>query len=503
MYVELNGVNVELPQGVTTLRDVIESTRTEYHEGLVVGIVKGRRSQKLEIVKEYAIQTSKGEIKIEINDDTKLLWFENYEKFIGSKVHWSQPLVASIGPVVTNLSVDRNEREYQRWDVVYSLGGFDNSNTYLSFVKRRHIASYGTHAAVGKTTAGKNVLEKLENGDVIQKIEPIEQWELVTDKFTTSDLDLKLDNGMEIYTYVKVELSRDASEGVEHFLALVKDGYFRVDATTNSYALSSRLKGRSCPFEIRDVRSEGSVTIRTAGSSFGNVYIYKKDASSNPNHSVVGYVSEGLEFVKLASAGQQLKVVTDPVRIMFLGKKYDAVEQEMKKFDLEVEKIGYAGDDAIIVSQIPLNTVDILKSKKVLTSAIPGNDLVKVELFDVTAPKTVSYFRTVTGLRDNPVGSLGVYVTYGKTIIFRSQTQEKFELVPENLPVEIVKNGEIGVTNQAAKHAGLVGVRLEDNNRYGPTGEKFSGTNIIGRVIEPRALKDIKEGSMIYVYEAL
>ncbi len=230
--------------------------------------------------------------------------------------------MASIGPVVTDLSVDRSEREYQRWDVIYSLGGFDNSNTYLTFIKRRHTTSYGTHAAVGKTTAGKNVLEKLENGDVIQKIEPIEQWELVTNKFTTSDLDLKLEDGMEIYTYVKVVLSRDASEGVEHFLALVKDGYFRVDATTNSYILSSRLKGRSCPFEIRDVRGEGSVTIRTAGSSFGNVYIYKKDASSNPNHSVIGYISEGLEFIKLARAGQQLKVETDPVRIMFLGKTY-------------------------------------------------------------------------------------------------------------------------------------------------------------------------------------
>ncbi len=503
MFVELNGNKVELPQDVTTLRDVVEFTRIEYHEGLVIGIVKGRRAQKLEIVKEYAIQTSKGEIKIEINDETKLLWFENYEKFVGSKVHWSQPHVASIGPVVTDLSVDRNEREYQRWDVIYSLGGFDNSNTYLTFIKRRHTASYGTQAAVGKTTAGKNVLEKLENGDVIQKIEPIEQWELVTNKFTTSDLDLKLEDGMEIYTHVKVVLSRDASEGVEHFLALVKDGYFRVDATTNSYILSSRLKGRSCPFEIRDVRGEGSITIRTAGSSFGNVYIYKKDASSNPNHSVIGYISEGLEFIKLARAGQQLKVETDPVRIMFLGKTYDSIERELKKFDLKLEKMGDAGDDAVIVSQNPLNTVDILKSKRIQTFAIPAKNLLKVELYDATAPKTVSYFRTVTGLRDNPVGSLGVYVTYGKTIIFRSQTKERFELVPENLPIEIVKNGEIGVTNQAAKHAGLVGVRLEDNNRYGPTGEKFSGTNVIGRVVEPGALKEVKEGDMIYVYEAL
>ncbi len=503
MFVELNGKKLEITEDTKTLRDIFDVTKTQYSEGLVVGVVKGRKTQKLEIFKEYAIHTTKGEIKIEINDENKRLWFKNYEKFIGSKVHWSQPQVTSIGPVVTDLNTDRSEREYQRWDVIYSLGGFDSVNTYLSFIKRRHVTSYGTNAIIGKTTAGKSVLEKLENGDIIQKIEPIERWELVTDKFTTFDLDTKLEDGMEVYTYVKAVLSRDASEGVEHFLALVKNGYFRVDATTNSYIMSSRLKGRSCPFEVRDVRGEGAITIRTAGSSFGNVYIYKKDASSSPNHSVIGYISEGLEFIKLAAVGQQLKVETDPVRIMFLGKTYSAIEQELEKFGLELKKEGYTGDDAVIVSQTPLNTVDILKSKRIQTFAIPEKGLVEVNLYESTAPKTISYFRMVTGLRDNPVGSLRAYVTYGRTIIFRSQTKDRYELVPENIPTEIVKDGEIGVTNQAAKHAGLIGVRLEDNSRYGPTGEKFSGTNIIGKIVEPKALKEVKENDMIYLYEAL
>jgi len=503
MFVALNGKKVEITEEAATLRDIFDITKTQYNEGLVVGVIKGRRTQKLEIVKEYAIQTTKGEIKIEVNDETKLVWFKSYEKLVGSKVHWSQPQVTSVGPIVTDLRIDRNEREYQRWDVIYSLGGFDSANTYLSFIKRRHLASYGTNAIVGKTIAGKSVLEKLENGDIIEKIEPIERWELVTDKFTTSDLDTKLEDGMEVYTYVKAVLSRDASEGVEHFLALVKNGHFTVDATTNSYIVSSRLKGRSCPFEIRDVRGEGSITIRTAGSSFGNVYIYKKDASSSPDHSVIGYVSEGLEFVKLATAGQQLKVETDPVRIMFLGRTYYSIEQELEKFGLELKKEGYIGDDAVIVSQSPLNTVDILKSKKIQTFAIPQKSLVEVKLYEAAAPKTISYFRMVTGLRDNPVGSLRAYVTYGRTVIFRSQIMDKYELVPENLPTETVRNGEIGVTNQAAKHAGLIGVRLEDNNRYGPTGEKFSGTNIIGRIVEPWALKGVKENDTIYLYESL
>jgi putative methanogenesis marker protein 3 len=502
-FIVFNGKEVVLDPTVRTLRDVFERTKTPYHDGLIAGIIKGREAQKLEVIKEYAVYTDKGEIRIEINESCRHLWLRTYAFFVGANIHWSQPQIVSAGPVPTDLKTVRTEREYERWDITYSLGGFDPANTYLSFIKKRHSASYGTNIVLGKAVAGRNVLEKLENGDEIQKIEPIERLEYVTDKFTTTDLDLRLEHGMEVYTYFKATLSRDASESVEHFLALVKDGCFRVDAVTNTYVVSTRLRGRSSPFEMLDARSEGAITVRTSGNDRGNVFIYKRDTPSNSNHSVIGYVSEGLELVKIATPGQKLRVYTDPTRIMLLGLGYASIEQEVKRLGISLEREGYDGDDAVVVNQTPLNTVDILKAKSVKTFAVPHDKLINIELYEDRAPKTVAYFRTVAGLRDNPVGSLQTYVKYGETIMFRAQTSETFDIVPENTPTEKVQAAEIGVSNRSSKYAGLIGVRLEDNERYGPTGERFNSTNIIGRILNAEPLQNVRENETIFVYEAL
>ncbi|MGZ4929885.1 MAG: methyl-coenzyme M reductase-associated protein Mmp3 [Halobacteriota archaeon] len=502
-FITFDGKRLDLDDGSTrTLRDAFDRTNTPYAEGLVIGIIKGRRTQRLEAIKEYGLYTNKGEIRVEIDEQYKSLWIATYQGFAGCKVHWEQPQIVSIGPIPSTVAIDRSEREYERWDITYSLGGFDQTNTYLSFIKKRHSASYGTNVVLGKAIAGKNVLEKLVNGDEIQRIEPIERLEQITDKFTTSDPDTELEDGMEIYTHFKATLSKDASEGVEHFLALVKEGYYRVDATTNTYVLSARLQGRSCPFEMLDARSEGAITVRTSGRNYGNVYVYKRDTPSNSSHSVIGYVSAGLELVKLASAGQRLRVYTDPTRIMFLGMRYPTVEREARKLGIALEKEGYTGNDAVVVRQLPLNTVDIIKARRVRTYAIPEAKLIPIELYDERAPNTVAYIRTITGLRDNPVGSLEAYVRYGKTIMFRAQTIEKFDITPENVPITTVPAAEIGVSNRSSKYAGLIGVRLEDNEKYGPTGERFNSTNIAGRILNDGPLKDTKENEAVYVYEA-
>ncbi|MEI7827140.1 MAG: methanogenesis marker 3 protein [Euryarchaeota archaeon] len=499
----LDGKQVVLDPAIQTLRDAFERTNTPYHDGLIVGIIKGREAQKLDVIKEYAVYTNKGEIRIEINELCRRLWLRTYKLFVGASVHWSQPQIVSAGPVPSDLKVDRAEREYEHWDITYSLGGFDKANTYLSFIKKRHSASYGTNAVLGKAVAGRSVLEKLENGDEIQRIEPIERLEYITDKFTTSDLDIKLEHGMEVYTYFKATLSRDASEGVEHFLALAKDGCYRVDRVTNTYIVSARLRGRSSPFEMLDARSEGAITVRTSGNDSGNVFIYKRDTPSNSNHSVIGYVSEGLELVKIATPGQKLRVYTDPTRIMLLGMRYALIEKEVNRLGIRLEREGYEGDDAVVVRQSPLNTIDILKARSVKTFAIPHDKLVKIELCEDNAPKTVAYFRTVAGLRDNPVGSLQTHVTYGKTVMFRAQTIDKFDIVPENTPIAKVSAAEIGVSNRSSKYAGLIGVRLEDNEKYGPTGERFNSTNIVGRILDTTPLQNVRENETIYIQEAL
>jgi len=44
-------------------------------------------------------------------------------------------------------------------------------------------------------------------------------------------------------------------------------------------------------------------------------------------------------------------------------------------------------------------------------------------------------------------------------------------------------------------------IKLEDDNRYGPTGEVFKATNIIGRVLEMNKLKRLKENDILYIRE--
>jgi len=54
---------------------------------------------------------------------------------------------------------------------------------------------------------------------------------------------------------------------------------------------------------------------------------------------------------------------------------------------------------------------------------------------------------------------------------------------------------------QVSKKIGLVGIKLAEDKRYGPSGEKFEATNVIGRVLEPEKLENVSEGETIYIKE--
>jgi UPF0288 family protein (methanogenesis marker protein 3) len=129
---------------------------------------------------------------------------------------------------------------------------------------------------------------------------------------------------------------------------------------------------------------------------------------------------------------------------------------------------------------------------------------VSVKLYDELAPKTLDFFRHAIDLQFKPVGALPIMMTYENTYIFKAEkAAEKYkEILPENVPQGKVAAGELGVTNQAAKRHGMVGVKLEDDDMFGPTGEKFTSTNIIGRILEPEKLKGMKDGDIMYVIEA-
>jgi putative methanogenesis marker protein 3 len=308
---------------------------------------------------------------------------------------------------------------------------------------------------------------------------------------------------MEVYTRFEVELIEDAPLGAEFFMALTRDGVFKVDSVSSSYISSDLLLTEPTKFEHREPRLEGAVTVRSSGRGLGRVFIYKADRTSNPGHSVVGRVTSGMDMVKLAGPGHLLTVKVRPDRIMLMGATLAQALQEMKSRGIEVEVDGYGGDDAVVVNQDPDTTMGVLKDKKVKLKSIPSKRLVSIELYDQLAPKTLDYFRHVTGLKERPVGPLPVYFVYENTILFKPVVEATSykEILPENKPTGPVPAGSIGVSNQIAKKIGFAGVKLVDDKRYGPSGEKFEATNIIGRVLDLEKLKDVKEDEVLYVLE--
>jgi len=505
LRVFVDGKEIELAAGAC-LADALQKAGSNPAKGAIVGVVKGR-GEKSRQTNSYWLNTTKGKIRIELlENELQKIWHEVVENISGSQVRWASADGIAFGPFSSRISFARDAHEYNRWEVVLGAAGFDADNTQLIFMQRRHSAVYGTPKDGGvfaHVVGGKNTLDRLEIGDRIESIEPIVEWQDLTEKTSTLDLTLPVEEGMEIYTRVQAELIEDAPLGAEFFLALTRDGTFRVDSVSSSYISSDHLLTEHVAYEHREPRLEGVVTVRTTGRGLGRIFIYKHDRTSNPSHSVVARVIKGMDMVKLAKPGQMITFDVTPERIMLLGKFLVDARQEMEQRGIEAEVEGYEGEDAVVVKQEPGATMEILKAKRVRISSIPSNRLISVQLYHDLAPKSLDYFRHVTGLKEKPVGPLPVYFTYENTLLFKPEVEAVSykELLPENKPTGPVPAGSIGISNQVSKKIGLVGIRLEEDKRYGPSGEKFEATNIIGRVLEPDKLRDVKEGETIYIRE--
>ncbi len=500
--IEVNGKKLEVNDGVV-LKDAIELSKAFYLPGTTVGILKAG-TKKEEATSEYKILTTKGELKIELAGEHGI-WTGFKDDLINIKAHWETANSIAFGPVETDIVPERVEKKFNRYDVFFGTGGYDAKNTYLMFSKDKHFSDYGSprEAVIGKIISGKGNLQELKQGDTILKIEPVIKWETLLNKISTYDLSTKLEDGMRIFTYFKVDLVDEAPEGAEHFLALIRNKTFNVQTFSNSFISDNALKGEGCPYEHWEARSGGAVAVRTDGVGNGRIYIYKGDRTSSAVHTVVGHVTEGIELIRIAQAGSRLAVISDPERVMILGMGFAQAEKLLDARGLKIEKHGYTGDDAIIVEQDPKTTIGIIKEGLAAGLGVRSDKIIDVQFYDDLAPITLDFFRHSLRLKDLPLGPLPVFYTYENTYLFRSEKEAEAykEINPENVPTKEVKAGEIAVTNQAAKRYGMIGVKLIDDTKYGPTGEKFECTNIIGKVIHPERLKGIKAGDIVYIRE--
>ena len=510
MFVMVNGEEIELPEG-STIKDAIEAAKAPYMEGCVLGVVKGKEEIEKHVNK-YKIKTNQGSIIIELLEkeasNLVKVWKDMYKEFESHRIRWTTSNEVSIGPIKTELTPTRDEHQYDKWEVVLSLSGFTADATHVIFSKSKHKAVYGApeenRGIFARIIGGKRTLHNLTDDDMIKEIKPIIERSSTIKSATITNLDTIISEGNEIFTYVHVKTEFKSPNSVEQFFALAQDGKVQVDYDSNSFVGFYKLQGLEKSAEYIDQRKRGTVTLRNSGKGIGRVYIYREDRVSTPSHTVVGHVEKGMQLLDIANPEDYITIKSDPERIMTLSMTQKEAQEFLSSKGVEQIRGGLEDDDAIVVGQEPLFTMDIIKEKKVKTLGVNKTEIIYIDLAD-TAPRSSWYFQKLTGLVDSPIGSLKVHFAFPgmKVMMFEGKSKEAKGLIPENTPPKCVNAGQIGITNMSRRHVGMVGIRFENNDEFGPTGEPFSGTNIVGKVVKGlENLEKFKEGDILYVTKA-
>jgi UPF0288 family protein (methanogenesis marker protein 3) len=162
-------------------------------------------------------------------------------------------------------------------------------------------------------------------------------------------------------------------------------------------------------------------------------------------------------------------------------------------------------DDAIIVEQEPELTMEALHATEIETLGVRPEKVNDIAIFEDKAVQTARYIRKMTGLSHKPIGTLKVHFTFEDMpmVTFDGNYTEAGHLVPENEFGEMVLRGDLGVTNMSRPNRGLIGIRLQPSDEFGPTGEERYGTNLAGRIVSDldALMANLQEGDIVYVRE--
>jgi len=177
----------------------------------------------------------------------------------------------------------------------------------------------------------------------------------------------------------------------------------------------------------------------------------------------------------------------------------------LEGFGLRQRRTGDQADDAIIVEQEPELTLLATQEAEVETLGVRPERINDIIINAAKAPQTARYARKITGLGHKPIGTMKVHFTFPDMplITFDGNYGEAGSLVPENEFQERCMKGDLAVTNMSRPNRGLMGIRLEPSDEFGPTGEERYGSNLFGRVTSDlkRLMENLKEGDIIYIRE--
>ncbi|MDD1743525.1 MAG: methanogenesis marker 3 protein [Methanomassiliicoccales archaeon] len=479
-----------------------------YQPGSLIALIRSSESMKRE-TDEFDLSTPYGPMRLKLNDSKYAALFrEMAREIVAKKVRWQTSKVLAIGSFSTQIEMSHDIAKYERFDCFFALGGFDSKSTYLMVAKSDHEGQYGSPGGVlGRITRGRHILAMMKEGESLLDISPVVEEFQERNVISTDDLKHELTGFDSIETYVKVRLDKDSPVACEHFLVNTEKGVLPITDRTETYCACSTGLDVSLIKEKSAIREPGVVTVRNEGSGAGRIYFYLTRRQVSKSHSVVGNVVQGLELLRSAPANAKLTLLTDPARIMVIGMSQAEGQRSLEGRGLKQRRAGNTADDAIIVEQEPELTMEALHESEIETHGVPLEQINDISLMPDVAPHTYRYFRRMTGLDHKPIGTMKVYFTFPDMplVSFEGNAREAASLIPENTFTERSPQGELGVTNMSRPNRGLIGIRLEESNEFGPTGEERYGTNVVGKIVSSLDLlkKDLTEESIIYVRETL
>jgi putative methanogenesis marker protein 3 len=241
--------------------------------------------------------------------------------------------------------------------------------------------------------------------------------------------------------------------------------------------------------------------VRTKGKDKGCVYLAYHDLVEDETHTVFGHVSNGIDLAQQAKAGQRIRVEPSFRRLNTLGLSLSQAKSIANEAGIALSVEGPDEEDAIVISQEPELSTIVKKTGNIHVSTAERSKVFLLNIYEDEARQTAEYFKTISGLKTRALGRMTVFFAHEDLdmILFTGNDKLAGTLTPENGPEGVVRAGEIGITNMASRQRGAVGIRFTDSEEYGPTGEDFAHTNIVGKVDNTTKLRDLKEGDTIYL----
>ena len=502
MQVIVNGKEKKLKAGAT-LKTAIAGE--PYEKGALVSVFLSEEK----VVKEtsdFEVVTEAGTMVMRLNDSPLAkMWRDKVAMSMnGVNTRWVTHDIVAFGSFPTDLEVDRNTYHYSTYDCFFALGGFDNHTTYIMVARDSHNGSYGAgQGIIGRITVGRHILDSIREGDRITGVRPLMSETSTENVIVTDDLSYKLEEGYRVETAVNIDLDEASPETAEHLLVLSSKGYIKASEVTGSFISCSDDLDVTIPSEHIDIRDRGSVAVRNNGVGTGRLFLYKERRQLSLSHTNAGKLTQGMSILSHVKAGDMFTVQTNPPRALSVGLTQAAGAEFLKAAGIKQVRTGDVSDDAIIAEQTPEHTMAALKAGEVETFGVPRDRVFKIKLSE-DDPVSVMYFRKITGLNHKPVGILKVQFTFEglPMVTFYGDEMKGKNLYPQD-PFKKVKKGDIGLTNQARPHHGLIGIRLQDSKEYGPTGEEPYGTNIIGKFVDDlkKLMDGLSEEDIVYITE--